>query len=50
MMAGAFAVFGAITVGGTAWAHVSILTEPALRGGVALGPAHPAIGATAKGR
>jgi hypothetical protein len=28
----AFAVFGAITIGGTAWARVSILTEPALRG------------------
>jgi hypothetical protein len=46
----AFAAFGAITVGGTAWARMSILTEPALRGGVALGPAHPPIGATAKGR
>jgi len=28
----AFAVLGAITVGGTAWARVSILTEPTLRG------------------
>jgi hypothetical protein len=46
----AFAVIGAITVGGTAWARVSILTEPTLRGGVALGPAQPPIGATAKGR
>jgi hypothetical protein len=42
----AFAVVAAITVGGT----ISILTEPALGGGVALGPAHPPIGATAKGR
>ena len=46
----AFAIFGAITVGGTAWARVSILTEPTLRGGVVLGPAQPPIGATAKGR
>jgi hypothetical protein len=45
----AFAAFGAITVGGTAWARMSILTEPALRGGVALGPAQPPIGATTEG-
>jgi hypothetical protein len=46
----AFAIFGAITVGCTAWARVSILTEPALRPGVAFGPAQPPIGATTKGR
>lgn len=46
----AFAVFGAITIAGTAWARVSILAEPALRGGVALGPARPPMGATTKGR
>jgi hypothetical protein len=40
----ALAVFGAITVGGTAWARVSIPTQPALRGGVALDPAQPPIG------
>ena len=45
----AFAMFGAITVGGIAWARMSILTEPALRGGVAAGPAQPPIGATAQG-
>jgi hypothetical protein len=46
----AFAVFAAITVGGTAWAHISILTEPALRGGVAPDPAQPPIWATVRGR
>ena len=46
----AFAVFSAVAVGGTAWARVSILTEPTLRGGVALGLAQPPIGATAKSR
>jgi len=46
----AFAIFGAITVGCTAWARVSILTEPAPRGGVALGPAQSPIGAATKGR
>ena len=45
-----FAMLGAIAVGSTAWARVSILTEPALRPGVALGPAQPPIGATTKGR
>jgi hypothetical protein len=45
-----FAVLGAIAVGGTAWARVSILTEPALRPGVAFGPAQPPIGATTEGR
>jgi len=32
----AFAVFGAIAVGCVAWVRVSILTEPALRGGITL--------------
>jgi len=41
----AVAIFGAITVGCTAWARVSILTGPALGGGVALGPAQSPIGA-----
>ena len=45
----AVAIFGAITVGCTAWARVSILTEPALRGGVALGPVQSPIGAATKG-
>ena len=45
-----FAMLGAIAVGSTAWARVSILTEPALRPGIALGPAQPPIGATIKGR
>jgi hypothetical protein len=45
-----FAMLGAIVVGCTAWARVSILTEPALSPGVAFGPAQPPIGATTKGR
>jgi hypothetical protein len=45
-----FATLGAVAVGSTAWARVSILTEPALRPGVALGPAQPPIGLTTKGR
>jgi hypothetical protein len=45
-----FAILGAITVGGIAWARVSILTEPALKPGVVFGPAQPPIGATTKGR
>ena len=46
-----FAVFGAITVGCTAWAPVSILTEPAAPGGsVAPGSAQSPIGAVTKGR
>jgi hypothetical protein len=44
------AMLGAIAVGSTAWARVSILTEPALRPGVAFGPAPPPIGAATKGR
>ncbi len=46
----AFAVVGAILVGGTAWARLSILAEPAPRRGVALGPAQPPIGVTTRGR
>jgi hypothetical protein len=45
-----FAMLGAIAVGCTAWVRVSILTEPALRPGIAFGPARPPIGATTKGR
>jgi hypothetical protein len=44
-----FAMLGAIAVGCTAWARVSILTEPALSPGVAFGPAQSPIGATTKG-
>lgn len=46
----AFAIFGAIVVGCTAWARVSIPTEPARGGGVALGPARSPIAAATKGR
>jgi hypothetical protein len=49
MVAGVVAVLGAIAVGCTASARVSVLTEPALRPGVAFGPAQPPIGATTKG-
>ncbi|SHJ96176.1 hypothetical protein SAMN05444159_2024 [Bradyrhizobium lablabi] len=45
-----FAMLGAIGVGCTAWARVSILTQPALRPGVAFSPAQPPIGATTKVR
>lgn len=45
-----FAIFGAITVGCTAWARVSILTEPAPGGSVVPGPAQSPIGAVTKGR
>jgi hypothetical protein len=38
-----FAMLGAIAVGCTAWARVSILTEPALSPGVAFGPAQPPL-------
>ena len=37
-----FAILGAVVVGSTAWARVSIPTEPALRPGVALVPAQTA--------
>jgi len=43
----AFAMIGAIIVGGTAWVRVSIPTDPTLRAGVvALGPTQPPNGAT----
>ena len=45
-----FAILGAITVGCTAWARVSILTEPTPGGSVAPGPAQSPIGAVTKGR
>ena len=41
-----FAVLGAIAVGGTAWAHVSMRTNTALRPGAALSPIQPPNGAT----
>ena len=44
-----FAMLGAIAVGSTAWARVSMQTAPALRPGVALGPIQPSIGATTRG-
>jgi hypothetical protein len=45
----AFGIFGAIAVGCTAWARVSMQTDPALRSGVALGPIQPPNGATTAG-
>ena len=39
-----FAMLGAIAVGSTAWARVSMLSEPALRPGVALGPPSRRLG------
>ena len=45
-----FAIFGAIAVGCTAWVRVSILTEPAPAGGVALAPTQSPIGAATEGR
>lgn len=44
-----FAVLGAIAVGSTAWARVSMQTVPALRSGVAPGPIQPPNGATTAG-
>jgi hypothetical protein len=44
-----FAMLGAIAVGSTAWARVSMLTDPALRPGVALGPIQSPNGATTTG-
>ncbi len=41
----AFAVVGAITVGGTAWARMSIVRNPTLRSGVAPVPPQPPMGA-----
>src|SRR5258708_5487418 len=45
-----FAMLGAIAVGCTAWARVSILTEPALRPGLASAPTHPPHWANTQGR
>ena len=45
-----FATLGAVALGSTAWARVSILTEPAPGGGAALGPAESPVGAATKGR
>lgn len=45
----AFAVIGAIAVGGIAWANVSMQTDPALRPGAALGPVQPPNGAASAG-
>ena len=45
-----FAMLGAIAVGGTAWARVSMQTEPALGPGAALSPIQPPNGAMTKGR
>jgi hypothetical protein len=45
-----FAMLGAIAIGSTAWARVSMLSKPALRPGVALGPAQPPIGAATNSR
>ncbi len=45
-----FAMLGAIAIGSTAWARVSMQTDPALRPGVALGPIQPPNGATTAGR
>jgi hypothetical protein len=44
-----FAVLSAIAVGSTAWARVSMQTDPALRPGVALGPIQSPNGATTAG-
>jgi hypothetical protein len=44
-----FAMLGAIAVGSTAWARVSMQTDPALRSGVALGPIQPPNGASTAG-
>jgi hypothetical protein len=44
-----FAMLGAIAVGSTAWARVSMQIDPALGPGVALGPIQPPNGATTAG-
>jgi hypothetical protein len=44
-----FAVLGAIAVGGTAWANVSMQADAALRPGVAVSPIQPPNGATTTG-
>ena len=46
----AFAVVGAITVGGAAWARMSIVRNPTLRSGVAPVPPQPPMGAAATSR
>ena len=46
----AFAVVGAITVGGTAWARMSIVRKPTPRSGVAPVPPQPPMGAAATSR
>jgi hypothetical protein len=46
----AFAVVGAITVGGTAWARMSIVGNPTPRSGVAPVPPQPPMGAAATSR
>ncbi len=44
-----FAMLGGIAIGSTAWARMSMQTDPALRPGVALGPIQPPNGATTAG-
>jgi hypothetical protein len=44
-----FAILGAIAIGSTAWSHVSMQTDPALRPGVALSPTQPPNGAATTG-
>jgi hypothetical protein len=44
-----FAILGAIAVGGTAWAHMSMQTGTAPRPGAAPSPVHPPNGATTAG-
>ena len=46
----AFAVVGSITVGGTAWARMSIVRNPTPRSGVAPVPPQPPMGAAATSR
>lgn len=46
----AFAMVGAILIGGTAWARLSILNEPALTRAVAPGSTEPSIEAMTRGR
>jgi hypothetical protein len=46
----AFAMVGAVFVGGTAWARLSIVPEPVLRRGVTLGPTRPSIEAMTRSR
>lgn len=44
-----FAMLGAVAIGSTAWARVSMQTDPALRPGVALSPNQSPNGATTAG-